>query len=176
VMMDAFAEAPSRCQDLNRSLFLRIHALRAIALGFVSSAACVVLQLALASLEWLFTQRSARLPEAAASLSLLRRGVTPATTPAECHRPTRRELEATHQLLTQGSGLGSLTAAVTHAPWMAAFMTVELTGQWHVLVPILACCFLSSQMAAALSSRSLYGIATPTPTEEGVGAREAICR
>jgi CIC family chloride channel protein len=74
------------------------------------------------------------------------------------------------------AGLGSLTAAVTHAPWMAAFMTVELTGQWHVLVPILACCFLSSQVAAALSSRSLYAIASPTPAEEEVSARHALCR
>jgi CIC family chloride channel protein len=74
------------------------------------------------------------------------------------------------------AGIGSLTAAVTHAPWMAALITVELTGQWHDWLPILACCFLSSKMAAALSSRCLYAISTPTPAKQAESAREAVCR
>lgn len=64
-------------------------------------------------------------------------------------------------------GMSALMAAVTHAPFMAALMAVELTGQWHLL-PILLLCNLVAWLAArTLSSYSLYGIASPEPLLTG---------
>lgn len=61
------------------------------------------------------------------------------------------------------AGLSSLLAAVTHAPLMATFMAVELTGRWELL-PILLCCnLLASVIAARINPGSLYGIATTNP-------------
>jgi CIC family chloride channel protein len=60
-------------------------------------------------------------------------------------------------------GIGSLLAAVTHAPLMATFMTVELTGKWDLLPALLLCNVISWQVALRLSPGSLYGIATTTP-------------
>ena len=60
-------------------------------------------------------------------------------------------------------GMGGLIAAVTHAPLMSSFMTVELTGRWEVLPLLLVCNFLASGVAERLSSRTLYGIATEEP-------------
>lgn len=62
-------------------------------------------------------------------------------------------------------GMGLLMAAVTHAPWMAALMAVELTGQWHLLVIILPCSLLASFIARKISRKSLYGIGSPEPTQ-----------
>jgi len=62
-------------------------------------------------------------------------------------------------------GMGLLMAAVTHAPWMAAMMAVELTGQWHLLAIILPCCLLASFIACKISRQSLYAIASSEPTE-----------
>jgi len=58
-------------------------------------------------------------------------------------------------------GMGLLMAAVTHGPFMAALMAVELTGQWHLLAIIL----LASFIARTLSRESLYAIASPEPTQ-----------
>jgi CIC family chloride channel protein len=58
-------------------------------------------------------------------------------------------------------GMGLLMAAVTHAPWMAALMAIELTGQWHLLGVILPCCLLASLIARTISRESLYAIASP---------------
>ncbi|MCU1226489.1 MAG: chloride channel protein [Edaphobacter sp.] len=60
-------------------------------------------------------------------------------------------------------GMGLLMAAVTHAPLMAAFMAVELTGQWHLLTIILPCSLLASFIARTISRESLYAIASPDP-------------
>ncbi len=60
-------------------------------------------------------------------------------------------------------GMGLLMAAVTHAPIMAAWMAVELTGQWHLLAIILPCSLLASWIARTISSKSLYAIASPEP-------------
>ena len=60
-------------------------------------------------------------------------------------------------------GMGLLMAAVTHAPFMAALMAVELTGQWHLLPIILPCSLLASFMARTISRESLYAIASPEP-------------
>ena len=58
-------------------------------------------------------------------------------------------------------GMGLLMAAVTHAPFMASLMAVELTGQWHLLVIILPCSLLASFIARTISRESLYAIASP---------------
>lgn len=63
-------------------------------------------------------------------------------------------------------GMGCLLAAATHAPLMAGFMTVELTGQWHLLPMVLVSCALSWLVAQRLSSHSLYGIATTEPAQD----------
>lgn len=63
-------------------------------------------------------------------------------------------------------GMGCLLSAATHAPLMAGFMTVELTGQWHLLPMVLVSCALSWLVAQRLSSHSLYGIATTEPAKE----------
>jgi len=62
-------------------------------------------------------------------------------------------------------GMGLLMAAVTHAPFMAALMAVELTGQWHLLAIILPCTLLASLIARTISRESLYAIATPEPAQ-----------
>ncbi|QNI36599.1 chloride channel protein [Edaphobacter albus] len=63
-------------------------------------------------------------------------------------------------------GMGCLLAAATHAPLMAGFMTVELTGQWHLLPMVLVSCAVSWLVAQRLSSHSLYGIATTEPAKD----------
>lgn len=63
-------------------------------------------------------------------------------------------------------GMGFLMAAVTHAPFMAASMAVELTGQWHLLAIVLPCCLLTSFIAKTISHQSLYAIASPDPAHE----------
>ena len=58
-------------------------------------------------------------------------------------------------------GLSVFLAAVTHAPWMAAFMAAELTGQWHLLPLFLALNLGASALAHRISPRALYDIAEP---------------
>lgn len=60
-------------------------------------------------------------------------------------------------------------AAVTHAPWMAAVMAVELTGQWHLLAIILPCGLLASLIARTISRESLYAIASSEPAQGKMG-------
>lgn len=68
-------------------------------------------------------------------------------------------------------GMGCLLASVTHAPLMASFMTVELTGQWPLLPLVLVANVVAWWIARRLSPHSLYAIATPEPVEEiGPGA------
>ncbi|HEY4050825.1 MAG TPA: chloride channel protein [Acidobacteriaceae bacterium] len=64
-------------------------------------------------------------------------------------------------------GMGCLLAAVTHAPLMATFMAVELTGQWPLLPLALICNLVAWQIAIRISprSRSLYALASPVPTD-----------
>ena len=65
-------------------------------------------------------------------------------------------------------GMGSLMSAVTHAPFMAACMTVELTGTWPALPLLLVCHGLSSYIARRISPDSLFGIATTEPARPTV--------
>ena len=60
-------------------------------------------------------------------------------------------------------GVACLLASVTHAPLMAAFMTVELTGTSHWFPVVLMGSFLSFQIAKTISPDSLYAVATPDP-------------
>jgi CIC family chloride channel protein len=62
-------------------------------------------------------------------------------------------------------GVALLMAAVTHAPIMAAWMAVELTGQWHLLAILLPCSLLASWIARTISRKSLYAIASPEPAQ-----------
>jgi hypothetical protein len=57
-------------------------------------------------------------------------------------------------------------AAVTHAPLMAAFMTVELTGQWSLFPFVLLSSIVTWIIARSLSPHSLYAIATPEPADD----------
>jgi CIC family chloride channel protein len=61
--------------------------------------------------------------------------------------------------------MGILMAAVTHAPFMAALMAVELTGQWHLLAISLPCNLVASLIARKISSDSLYAIVGPEPAQ-----------
>lgn len=63
-------------------------------------------------------------------------------------------------------GMGCMLASVTHAPLMASFMAVELTGQWPLLPLLLAANFAAWLLARRISSRSLYAIATQEPARE----------
>jgi CIC family chloride channel protein len=62
-------------------------------------------------------------------------------------------------------GMALLMAAVTHAPIMAAWMAVELTGEWQLLAILLPCCLLASWVARTISHQSLYAIASPDPAQ-----------
>ena len=78
-----------------------------------------------------------------------------------------RLLHVPNPLLFALLGMACLMAAVTHAPWMAAFMAVELTGQWHLLPLLLLCTLIAWQVARYLSPDSLYALATPQPARDG---------
>ena len=60
-------------------------------------------------------------------------------------------------------GLSTLLSAVTHAPFMAAFMAAEPTGQYHLFPWLLPLNFLAWLVAKRFSDHSLYAIATPAP-------------
>lgn len=62
--------------------------------------------------------------------------------------------------------IGCLLAAVTHAPLMASFMAVELTGQWPLLPYVLLGSVMAWAIARMISPQSLYAIATPAPAGE----------
>jgi chloride channel protein, CIC family len=62
--------------------------------------------------------------------------------------------------------MGCLLASVTHAPLMASFMAVELTGQWSVLPYVLLGSVIAWAIARMISPHSLYAIATPEPAGE----------
>jgi CIC family chloride channel protein len=73
-------------------------------------------------------------------------------------------------------GVGALLSAVTHAPVMASFMTVELTGKWELLPVVFVCNLIAWWVASRISDSSLYGIATTTPGDRPGSKREAAGR
>jgi CIC family chloride channel protein len=64
--------------------------------------------------------------------------------------------------------MSALIAAATHAPLMAAFVTVELTGDWRLLPGLLVLDVLAWLLARQLSSDALYAIASQTPVHRGL--------
>jgi CIC family chloride channel protein len=58
-------------------------------------------------------------------------------------------------------GIVCLLASVTHAPLMAALMTIELTGTSHWFPVVFLCSLVSFQVAMLISPDSLYAVATP---------------
>lgn len=64
-------------------------------------------------------------------------------------------------------GICGLLAAATHSPLMSAFMAVELTGEWSLMLLTLACSLIAWGIARSLSPRSLYTLATPRPAASG---------
>ena len=73
-------------------------------------------------------------------------------------------LQVSQPVLLATVGMSAFLAGVTHAPWMAAFMAAELTGQWHLLPVFLLLNFIAKTVAGRISPQSLYAIATPAPT------------
>ena len=61
------------------------------------------------------------------------------------------------------AGMSCLLAAVTHAPFMAAFMAAELTGDWALLPGLLVLNLISWQIAWRVSDQALYAIASQMP-------------
>ena len=72
-------------------------------------------------------------------------------------------LHASTPVLLALAGLSALLAAVTRAPWMAAFMAVELSGQWHLLLLLPFLTLGASALAGRISPHTLYEIADPEP-------------
>jgi CIC family chloride channel protein len=66
------------------------------------------------------------------------------------------------------AGMSALIAAATHAPLMAAFVSVELTGDWRLLPALLILNTLAWLLARRLSSDALYAIASQTPVRQGL--------
>ena len=64
------------------------------------------------------------------------------------------------------AGMALLMSAVTHAPVMAAFMAVELTGDWPLLPVLIVLNVIAWQVARRLSREALYAIASQAPTRE----------
>jgi CIC family chloride channel protein len=69
-------------------------------------------------------------------------------------------------LLFVVAGVSCLLAAVTHAPLMTAFMTVELTGKWNLLPVLYLLSLLAWSVARSISGKSLYAIATSMPRDD----------
>jgi CIC family chloride channel protein len=67
-------------------------------------------------------------------------------------------------------GMGCLLASSTHAPLMASFMAVELTGLWSLFPHLLLASVIAWAIARMISPRSLYAIATPEPADEKVAS------
>ena len=60
-------------------------------------------------------------------------------------------------------GMSCLMAAVTHAPLMAGFMAVELTGEWRLLPALVLLNWVARAVAGGLSPKALYAIASQEP-------------
>jgi CIC family chloride channel protein len=74
-------------------------------------------------------------------------------------------VNAPHPVLLVVVGMSAFLAAVTHAPLMASFMSVELTGAWHALPTAITLSLLACFISRRLSPHSLYHIAGATPTD-----------
>ena len=66
------------------------------------------------------------------------------------------------------AGMSALIGAATHAPLMAAFVAVELTGDWRLLPLLLAMDTFGWLVARKLSPDALYAIASQLPVHKGL--------
>ncbi len=53
-------------------------------------------------------------------------------------------------------GMGAVVAGTTHAPVTAILMLFELTGDYHIILPVMVACTLSTVTARYLYSHSIY--------------------
>lgn len=70
-------------------------------------------------------------------------------------------VHAPEPLLLVVTGLSVLLASATHAPWMAAWMAVELTGQWQMFPLLVVLNLAASKLARRISPHTLYEVAEP---------------
>jgi CIC family chloride channel protein len=89
-------------------------------------------------------------------------------------------LHVPQPVLIAVAGLSAFLAAATHAPVMAGFMAVELTGRYELLPLLLPLNFGASFVAKHLSTQSLYATsAQPSvsgcraPDRQASGSHEA---
>ena len=82
-------------------------------------------------------------------------------------------LPGTDAALWAIAGMSFLMAAVTHAPLMAAFMAVELTGDWRLLPGLLVGNWIAWRVARRLSVGALYAIASQSPGDAERGPKSA---
>jgi CIC family chloride channel protein len=55
-------------------------------------------------------------------------------------------------------GMGALVAGSTHAPVTAILLIFELSGRYHIILPLLMACILSTITASSLKRGSIYSI------------------
>jgi CIC family chloride channel protein len=55
-------------------------------------------------------------------------------------------------------GMGALVAAAAHAPLTNILILFELTGDYHIILPIMAACIMSTLTIRGLSPHSIYSI------------------
>jgi CIC family chloride channel protein len=55
-------------------------------------------------------------------------------------------------------GMGSLLAAAAHAPLTNSLLLFELTGDYHIILPIMVACIMSTITIRALSPHSIFSI------------------
>ncbi len=62
-----------------------------------------------------------------------------------------------HSALMAASGMACTLAAVSRAPFMAAFIVCEFTGQYDPLPGLLVCALVADTLARRLGGQSIYG-------------------
>jgi len=55
-------------------------------------------------------------------------------------------------------GMGALLAGTTHAPVTAILLVFELSGRYHIVLPLLIACILSTITASLLKRESIYSL------------------
>ncbi len=81
--------------------------------------------------------------------------------------------DATHsQALWVLVGMGSLLAATTHAPAMAAIMAFEITRNYNVVLAAMPACVVASVLGSLLRERSVY--AEALGLKEGTASRASL--
>jgi CIC family chloride channel protein len=55
-------------------------------------------------------------------------------------------------------GMGALLAGTTHAPVTAILLVFELSGRYHIILPLLIACILSTITSSLLKRESIYSL------------------